>query len=967
MEFYDKEDILRETNGGLDIILWMYPDAYKAVSRKGTLFKVREEKTASVSLKKHSDGNYTVTDFGGDQTPRNAIGQYAFEKNISFADAIQALGKQFNIAPQGKPAAPAAPTYKNRNAKPEEKDGFYYYTQCEWSDELLATLYSTNVINYHKKDITALYKVAEHLHIKPISSYVMVGVKESRKATEVHATPGYPMFVFDEGDFMRIYRPKAEKDKRFRYWINPEAKVDLRSHLYGESQLKEAYQEHADKVLEDSDSENYDDDGKGKNKKPETRLPAAILLSGGSDAANVAAMGYYKGNFAYHVLWKNSESLLLTPAEFKRLNTCAVNVYQLQDIDDTGVAKAHDNALANLELKTIELPRELRHFRDWRRNPCKDVRDYFNHYKRKDFDTLVDMALPYQCWETTQTERGPKITLNHVRLYYFLSKMGFYRMRVNNGENTVFVQVAGNVVKQITHTDVEDFLYTFLEQRQADKDSNVDEKVRNFFYRTRDISESSMSKLPFIELDFSNNDADGQYFFFQNKTLHVTAKGIKEHKPGAIKKYVWAHDVIDHNIELLPAFFEPLKNADGLATDVKYLLPEKEEDCCIFTRFVIRTTQINWRAGHPEYGVPVEGSDERRYSKTDEEKLEERLHFLNRIFCIGYMLHRYKDPSKPWAVWGLEDKVTDSDVSAGGSGKSLLFKALQYLIKVEIIPARDQRLFDDKHSLANVNEHTALVIFDDPHQFFPFTHLYPMITGEWSIRPQYSNPFTLGYEIAPKAALPANFPPHNADSSTLRRILFTVFSDYFRGTNEDTGERGFQPIDEFKKNLFTQFNQNDWNRFYNFMLQCLQFYLSQGNNCIEAPMSNVRKRQQLAAMGENFKDWADVYFSENSGKLDVNVPRPEVMEDFKINTNTKDWKGQRFTKALKAWCKMNGYELNPPDKWTTKDKRIIDTVLVDGKDKTVEMLHISTKNKPARLTADIDNPAAPIPGDDLPF
>lgn len=966
MEFYDKEDILRETDGGLDIILWMYPDAHKAVGRKGTLFKIREEKTASVSLKKHSDGNYTITDFGGDQTPRNAIMQYAFEKNLKFEEACEKLAKQFNIAPKGKQAPPAAPKYKNRAAKPDEKDGFITYKQCEWTDELLAAVYSTNVRLHHQKDITALYKVAEHLHLKPISSYTMIGIKEPRKVTEVHAEPGYPMFVFDEGDFFRIYRPKAEKDKRFRYWVNPEAKVDLKNYIYGEKQLEEAYQEHSERVLEQRESEEYDDDKKSKE-KPETRLPAVILLSGGSDAVNVAAMGYYKENFAYHVIWKNSETLLLTPAEFKKLNTRAVNVYQLQDIDSTGMQKAHANALANLELKTIELPQQLKHYRDWRRNSCKDVRDYFNHFKRKDFDTLVDMALPYQCWETVQTERGAKTSLNHVRLYYFLSKMGFYRMRVNNDQNTIFVRVSGNVVKQIEDTDVKDFLFTFLEQRQADKNSNVDEKVRNFFYKTRDISESSLSNLPFIELDFSNNDPDGQYFFFQNCTLHVSAAGIKEFKPGQVNKYVWAHDVKERNFELLPPFFKPVLNAAGQATDVEYLLPENESESCIFTRFTIRTTQINWRAGHPDYGVQDDGKEERRYKKTDEEKLEERQHFLNRVFCIGYMLHRYKDPSKPWAVWGLEDKVTDSDVSAGGSGKSLLFKALQYLIKVEIIPARDQRLFDDKHSLANVNEQTDLVIFDDPHQFFPFTHLYPMITGEWSIRPQYSNPFTLGYEIAPKAALPANFPPHNSDSSTMRRIIFTVFSDFYRHTNEETGEQGYQPIDEFKKNLFTQFTNEDWNRFYNFMLQCLQFYLSQGSHRVEAPMSNVRKRQQLAAMGENFRDWADIYFDEQSGKLDVNLPRLEVFDDFKINTNTKDWKSQRFNKALKAWCKSKGYELNPDYIQKSKDKRIIDTITVDGKPKTAEMLHIGTKNKPVHLHNKEENPAAPIPGDDLPF
>ena len=56
-----KEAILKETNGGLDIILALYPDAHNVVQGSAKKFKMRpDERTASATLRQKSDGNYYV-------------------------------------------------------------------------------------------------------------------------------------------------------------------------------------------------------------------------------------------------------------------------------------------------------------------------------------------------------------------------------------------------------------------------------------------------------------------------------------------------------------------------------------------------------------------------------------------------------------------------------------------------------------------------------------------------------------------------------------------------------------------------------------------------------------------------------------------------------------------------------------------------------------------------------------------
>ena len=66
------QKIYDATNGGLDIILWIYPEASNCVGNDGKnkKFKIRNESTPSACLFKHKSDKYDeiwgVTDFGGD-------------------------------------------------------------------------------------------------------------------------------------------------------------------------------------------------------------------------------------------------------------------------------------------------------------------------------------------------------------------------------------------------------------------------------------------------------------------------------------------------------------------------------------------------------------------------------------------------------------------------------------------------------------------------------------------------------------------------------------------------------------------------------------------------------------------------------------------------------------------------------------------------------------------------------------
>ena len=55
--YVEQQNILDATNGGLDIILYYYPQARQALETREKRFKIREERTPSASLKQAADGN----------------------------------------------------------------------------------------------------------------------------------------------------------------------------------------------------------------------------------------------------------------------------------------------------------------------------------------------------------------------------------------------------------------------------------------------------------------------------------------------------------------------------------------------------------------------------------------------------------------------------------------------------------------------------------------------------------------------------------------------------------------------------------------------------------------------------------------------------------------------------------------------------------------------------------------------
>lgn len=115
-------------------------------------------------------------------------------------------------------------------------------------------------------------------------------------------------------------------------------------------------------------------------------------------------------------------------------------------------------------------------------------------------------------------------------------------------------------------------------------------------------------------------------------------------------------------------------------------------------------------------------------------------------------------------------------------------------------------------------------------------------------------------------------------------------------------------------------------------------------------------------MGQNFKEWADVYFDPEGEHINKMVIREQALDDFVKSTKTTRWTTNKFTKALKAFCGYNGYILNPKDLQNSQGRI---TKKIDGTPK--DMIYIQTKQIDPVLLSEDNNTAAHIDEQEKPF
>jgi len=928
MGYVKAEDILDATNGGLDIILSYYPDAHKVFSKTAKRFKIRSsEKTASAALKELAGGVWVVTDFGGDSKPRDGIAVCALEEGFDYAKACEFLGARYNI--KGADLQIVKPLISKRPLEPHETPGDYSFDfNKEFTDAELKLL-GPRVNGVHCKEYR-LWSCKSFVYCK------------ENEAIITTATPEFPIFVFDYGTWQKIYQPlSADKGFRFRY-----AGQKPKKFIFGLDVIRKEFERNKKKLEEiDYDVEDDDDneDGEPKRKK-DARLDAAFIMSGGSDGLNLRS-------FAKYPIWFNSEAEHLDWNEYKELKIYVKEIYYIGDLDSTGIKQAINVGLKFLDIKLIWLPEKLKQQRDKRGNPRKDFKDYIEVYYRETDKTnvflnglnrLIENSLPLQFWTEWYAKKKKNYNLSNTRLYHFLEHMGFGRHENENfKDGYIYVRKEGSIVRVLKPYQIANYIHEFLEER------GVPTELRDYVFKSPQLGDRSFSNLRKMKTDFTSADRETQYFFFNKEIWQIKAEGITRLKQGEVDRYVWEDKIIDFDIKMDEPHFKISKDADG---DLDIEIIKKDN---MFFNYLINTSRVHWRYELEEFfegKAPLEAVEYGIAHKFDiagpnldaSQKLEHKLHLINKMFSIGYMLHSYKNYNKPWAVFAMDNKVSDLGESHGGSGKSLCYGFLNKILKRRVyLKGRDPKLTTNDFIYHEVTEDTDYILIDDATQYLNFDFFFSEITGSLKVNPKNGSPFEIPFEKSPKFVITSNFSIRNMDPSTARRILFTVFSDYYHSSDEEYNQIRKVSDDFGGRNLFTDFTKKDYNDFYNFCAQCVQFFLSVEHK-INPPMDNVTKRNLLAEMGEPFLGWADAYFQtqDNQGTYlyqNTLVCKADAFDDFIRVTKQAKTSTNKFKKSLKAYCQWMGWVFNPKEKLGAGNRIVMK---IEGK--TMEAFYMST-------------------------
>jgi hypothetical protein len=345
-----------------------------------------------------------------------------------------------------------------------------------------------------------------------------------------------------------------------------------------------------------------------------------------------------------------------------------------------------------------------------------------------------------------------------------------------------------------------------------------------------------LSMVNSIDVAFNRDTQDTSYVYYENAVVKTTKNEIKTLKYSEINDLIWSNQVIKRNIEL------------------------KDESEGVFKTFI-------WK---------VSGENIERY------------YTLKSV--IGYLMHSYQNEAKPKAII-FNDEMISEDIPNGGSGKGLIHKAIGHIKNIVI---EDGKKFDSKNQFAyqKVNKDTQIFLMDDVPKHFNFESLFSIITEGMTVEKKGQDAYQIPFKESPKISITTNYTVNGSGASHERRIFEVEIANYFNDSHT--------PEMEFGHLFFAEWNEQEWAKFDNYMIRCVQFFLK--NGLVQSDKVNLAFRKFKNEMGAEFIEFMELQKFDGTPKN-----RKEFRDDFNrqypnvARYNTP----QKFNKKVKDYCSFN--------------------------------------------------------------
>ena len=235
---------------------------------------------------------------------------------------------------------------------------------------------------------------------------------------------------------------------------------------------------------------------------------------------------------------------------------------------------------------------------------------------------------------------------------------------------------------------------------------------------------------------------------------------------------------------------------------------------------------------------------------------------------IGYLISTYKNKTNNKAVI-LNDEII-SDNPEGGSGKGLLVQGISQVRNVSIL---DGKQFDDRKSFPyqTVSSETHILVFDDVKKNWDFESKFSLVTEGITLERKNKDALKLTVENSPKIVISTNYAIKGGGHSHVRRRHELEISKYYGAKKT--------PFDDFGRQLFDDWSEEEFTAFDNYMVECLQMYLRDG--LIDQEATNKLLKGLIVNTNHDFVEWAkdtvetNFDYSKSTMYLDFTTAYPD--------------------------------------------------------------------------------------------
>lgn len=467
-----------------------------------------------------------------------------------------------------------------------------------------------------------------------------------------------------------------------------------------------------------------------------------------------------------------------------------------------------------------------------------------------------------------------KISINRTRLINFLHITGGFSLYYYDNSSTIFrvVRCREGFVEEVSSEHIKKFLKEYIESLPDTFDGGItSEDLLELILKGSEayFSKGLIEFLSRSDFEFLKDTADAAFFPFNNGVVRVSKDKAELLSYKEIKKVIWRSQVIDFNI---------LIDSQMDETTVEYM--------------------------HFIQGI----------CNKDMARVEYALSLM------GYLLHKYKDPTRPYAVILAEE--TEDESKGGGTGKGIFVKAISKLINTERVDGKNFKL-DKNFAFQRVGLDTEMICIEDVRKKMDFEGFYSIITEGITVEKKNKDELFIPYEDSPKIIFTTNYTIPNVGNHAKRRQKVFEFSSFYHP--------GFTPEDQFKHKLFDDWDIDEWNRFYNLLFTCVQVYFE--NGVMEVTASDKLKRKQIKLnYGEEFLEWFDGYESPtvDEGWDFFNTMYTDFLKE--SDFEKKDYSVKRFKSGIESVTEVLNIDYKERKK---RNANNLKQIQIDGGKKTV--------------------------------